>query len=170
MREQLVTKDALPAGKALDLDAIEKLAREAKERADAATPGPWEWDGRREENDPDMPGGVFVYHPQGSFLADTAICLSDTYEDDHLDLDFIAAARADVPALADRVLALIGRVRELEAAHNGIYRDGYAAGAADARKRCAEVAQAVADEMDGRGRRATRVGKAIAAAIKRGDA
>lgn len=93
-----------------DLVKLHKLATEAKTRADAATPGPWEWDGRREENDPDMPGGVFVYHPQGSFLADTAICLSDTYEDDHLDLDFIAAARTDVPALADAVLTLVERV------------------------------------------------------------
>lgn len=97
-----------------DLTDIEKLARAAKERAEKATPGPWEWDGRREESDPDIPGGVFVYHPQGSFLATTAVCLSDTYEDDHLDLDFIAASRTDVPALADAVLQLVQRVRELE--------------------------------------------------------
>lgn len=37
------------------------------------------------------------------------------------------------------------------------------------RKRCAEVARSVADEMGGRATRATWVGKAIAAAIERGD-
>ena len=65
-----------------DLTEIEKLAREAKERAEKATPGPW-------------------------------------HEYDELDwsedtIKFIAASRTDVPALADAVLQLVQRVRELE--------------------------------------------------------
>lgn len=98
----------------VDLYTITNLARNAKARADRATPGPWEWDGRTEEKDDDMPDGFFVYHPQGAFLSSTAVCLSETYEGDHLDLDFIAAARTDVPALADAVMALVGVVRQLK--------------------------------------------------------
>lgn len=80
-------------------------------------------------------------------------------------------------------LALIARVRELEAevaTQKAIISTGMSAfsygrsqgreeGVAVERKRCAEVARSVADEMDGRATRATWVGKAIAAAIERGD-
>ena len=99
-----------------DLAAIATLAREAKARADRATPGPWVEGQKKLRNKPPIdscpdhetviamtaPGqGVFADPPGGSYP--------------HFDGKFIAAARSDVPALADAVLALVERVRELEA-------------------------------------------------------
>jgi hypothetical protein len=86
----------------LDLDAIEKLAREATAIADKATPGPWTYkpNGRRS-----------VVRPDGREVRTVCSCLSAN-EQDVADWQFLAAARADVPALAERVLALIARVRE----------------------------------------------------------
>lgn len=79
---------------------------EIRERAEKATKGPWEWSGRKEDAD------GFIYHPQGSYLADTLILLGDTYEDDHLDLDFIAHSREDIPYLLNRIKELEGLLGE----------------------------------------------------------
>lgn len=77
----------------------EKRLAEIEARCKAASPGPWEWSGRKQEDD------GWIWHPQGSMLADTMVTLADTYEDDHKDLDFIAHARADIPWLLDQVRA-----------------------------------------------------------------
>ncbi len=82
---------------------------EIKERTEKARKGPWEWDGRIVEKDGS------IYHPQGSYLADTLICLGDTYEDDHFDLDFIAHAREDIPYLLTELSAARKEIEELKA-------------------------------------------------------
>lgn len=81
----------------MDLKAI-------RERADAATQGPWH-----------TIGDIYVYAPIGA-VADTPINEDTEYitrargvgrdatiEEQRLNLEFIAAARTDVPALCDEV-------------------------------------------------------------------
>lgn len=81
--------------------------------------------------------------------------------------------KARVEQSQDENALLRDRIRQLETLARLRYmagqEDGRAEGVAVERKRCAEVARSVADEMDGRETRATWVGKAIAAAIERGD-
>lgn len=84
----------------LDLDALAALEKKA-------TPGPWEWDGRTEEDD------GYVYIPQGAFLGDTLVMLSDTYEGCRYDCDLLAAARNALPELIR--LARIGQRVERDA-------------------------------------------------------
>ncbi len=94
----------------IDLDAIAALAMAAKERADKATPGPWEWwtscSYRRLTARGGQIGGVMHGHTCRDGVPD--IIVSDK------DMAFTAAARTDVPALADAVLALVERVKKLE--------------------------------------------------------
>jgi hypothetical protein len=99
-----------PHPQAPDLDAAEKLARGAKTRADAATPGPWKHtpgvmykhychstDGRN-----DFGFSLQVMHwKDGHEVPAEANCV------------FVAHARADVPLLANHVLALAAEVRRL---------------------------------------------------------
>jgi hypothetical protein len=80
--------------------------KKIREMLDSLTTKDWSWSGRTEEPDEDMPGGVFIWHPQGSYLGDTMICLGDTYEDDHKDLDFIAAAPTLLREACERIEAL----------------------------------------------------------------
>lgn len=75
------------------MQLTQKRIKEIALREKEASPGPWTWEGRKDNGD------GYVYHPQGSYLAGTLICLSDTYEDDYKDLDFIANARQDIPDL-----------------------------------------------------------------------
>lgn len=87
------------------LDAIEAAER-------AATPGPWEWDGLRVDDD------GFVFVPQGSYLRDTLITLDDTYEGSGEDCRLIALARNNTPAL---VAALRGALRVVESLNRHSY-------------------------------------------------
>ena len=84
-----------------DLDAIATLAREAKARADRAAPGPWEW-------------SFATLYNRVTICNGRTICTDGGRQAGRPDIAFIAAARTDVPALADAVLALVERVRELE--------------------------------------------------------
>ena len=84
-----------------DLDATSTLAREAKARADRATPGPW----AVVAGETNGPFGVCA----GRQIISCAAALIERHET----ATFIAAARTDVPAIADAVLALVERVREL---------------------------------------------------------
>lgn len=84
-----------------DVAALRRLATKAKEQAAAATPGPWiqraigHWDDKRHIDDVD--GGLVA----------AAFCdPEDAKMQVIADAAFIAAARTDVPALADAVLAL----------------------------------------------------------------
>ena len=92
------------------LNAIAARAREAKERADGATEGPWTT--RR-----DMRGLTII---KENCIVGENICyvlpwpnLMDKSDANAL---FITTARDDVPALADDVLALVEYVRDLDAA------------------------------------------------------
>jgi len=84
----------------IDLNEIEQRAREAAALAEAATAGPWGVDTDH--------GGVHSI----SLCVD--IAKSFDYEDGQ-DATFIAASRTAVPALAADVLALVVRVKALEA-------------------------------------------------------
>lgn len=87
---------------AIDIEAVRKLAEEAKARAEAATPGEWQV-----ATGDEAPGTA--YRVIGLLSSEIAFICS-TYGVQPVDLTdatFIAAARADVPALADLVLALL---------------------------------------------------------------
>lgn len=86
---------------------IEKL----KALALAATPGKWEWDGRREDAE------GYVYIPECSYLVGN-ICLAGDYEGGTDDCDYIAAAH---PAA---VLELIAEVERLSAALEARIEEG----------------------------------------------
>lgn len=100
----------------VDLEAARKVAREAAERAEKATPGPWH------KADCVSPKIVIYAAPQGPHgFGDTkTLYLGETYCDQkgqgRANLTFIAAARSDVPDLAGLVLAMAG---ELERARLG---------------------------------------------------
>lgn len=87
----------------LDLDAIEA-------RANAATPGPWMLKPDHEERDHDH-----VMGPDDPDGEEVEIARIEIREDDAGERDgaFIAAARADVPALIARVRELEGVARAL---------------------------------------------------------
>jgi hypothetical protein len=99
--EFLVTVPSSDAGGLpLDLDQIES-------RAEAATPGPWKTWAMR-----------VLADPVGDSNLDRAWLIAHT-TDPHRGLrtfnaDFIAAARADVPALVARVRALEAEVQQLQ--------------------------------------------------------
>lgn len=96
----------------INLDAIAALAREAKARADRATPGPWKWwtscSFRRltQERRGAKEGGVMYAFRCSDGVSDIQISEAD--------MAFTEASRTDVPALADAVLALVEMVRVLE--------------------------------------------------------
>ncbi len=89
-----------------DIKAALTLAREAQARADAATPGPWlhiAVTGQARGST-----SLDVYTANGHDLI--------TRDCDDLDTaEFLAAARSDVPALADLVRRLAGEVLTLRA-------------------------------------------------------
>jgi hypothetical protein len=102
----------------MNLNEIEARAHAAKERADKATPFPWEGQGKT---------GVDPIAFNYTFDEDYNIYPPDTTEtlgyqvggplavfSHPEDALFCMAACEDVPALADDVLALVERVRELE--------------------------------------------------------
>lgn len=95
---------------AIDIEAARKLAEEAKARAEAATPGEWQV-----ATGDEAPGTA--YRVIGLLSSEIAFICS-TYGVQPVDLTdatFIAAARADVPALADMVLALLAELEHAEA-------------------------------------------------------
>lgn len=97
-----------------ELNAIEK-------RANAATPGPWEWDGAQADDESVADFGA-PWIPQGSTLGNTLIQLADTYEGSPADCAFVAAARDDVPCLVTEVR----RLRDaLEIIARGTPHDGW---------------------------------------------
>ena len=86
---------------------------EIEARAAAATPGPWEWNGGQFEDARLQWGDKFVlfaslYMPRGNWEA--YVDVSDA------DMDFIAAARSDVPAL-------VAEVRRLRAENDALRRE-----------------------------------------------
>lgn len=82
------------------IDEVERMAREAKARADDATQEPW-----TAVPSDDAPAGHSVVFPNGEDVS----VLSDE------DAEFIASARDDVPALACAALELAAEVRRLHA-------------------------------------------------------
>ena len=96
----------------LDLNEINARAREAAAVVGNATAGPWyahsgeygEWD--------------IAFTGCGNDGQDQCVSTSSTIDTEETDADadaaFIAASRTAVPALAADVLALLGRVEELE--------------------------------------------------------
>lgn len=99
----------------LDLGAIAARAAAAKERADRATMGPWRAVPYGNaallpiEQDADGPDCGWQIDAPGGEVAD---CGCDR-EGDRDDAAFIAAARSDVPALAEDVAALVAEVEQL---------------------------------------------------------
>lgn len=87
-----------------DLDALEKLAREA-------TQAEWAWDGMTVDAE-----DGYVYVPECSYLGETAICLSHVYEGGGRDCAFIAAANPQA------ILALISTLRSRDAEVAGLRR------------------------------------------------
>jgi hypothetical protein len=93
----------------LDLDPI-------KQRAAAATPGPWTVD-----KDPDIEETLAIAHPETHakdrmmrFYSDfVAVGLGDVQKGETADADFIAQARADVPALVAEVESLRERLKAI---------------------------------------------------------
>lgn len=106
----------------MDLTSIEQMARAAKERADKATPGPWETYPRYRI----PPGEVGARHviahapDAGIGVRDLDFVLiapgwpTGDIRQTRFNFEQMAAARQDVPALADALLSLVARVRELE--------------------------------------------------------
>ncbi|HEU4641258.1 MAG TPA: hypothetical protein VFS44_02305 [Gemmatimonadaceae bacterium] len=93
----------------------ERLA-EIKQRADAATPGPW-WTRDHGNHPPNTLSGVSIFAPpdarpfKGNLVAFTGT--ADIYEDGQRDAAFISEARTDVPDLVaeiERLHALIERI------------------------------------------------------------
>ena len=89
----------------ITIDEIKQLDANRNDRT-------WQWDGRKVDED-----DGYIYHPQGSYLGSTLITLGDTYEDDHHDLDFIAAA----PKIAAKCIELDAVNRELITKLQAIY-------------------------------------------------
>ena len=88
------------------------LVREARERAEKATPGPWEWE------PPDLEphaGDVYLAHDLGTRKIARVYGHEDD-EQDYADAWFIAHARTDIPALCAALQAQAARITELEAA------------------------------------------------------
>ena len=110
MSKQNVAKKA--ESRKVDLAALVKLAREAKGRAEAAAPGPWETDGAQV---------VETAEPldDGSFEGDRAdVCEVLHYGTDggpfpKGTVSFIAHSRTDLPALADGVIAMADELSHL---------------------------------------------------------
>lgn len=91
----------------------EQLA-EIEARAEAATPGPWEWDRQWIEDEDEA-----IYVPQGATLGPTLIQLGDTYEGHRYDCAFIAHARQDIPALIAEVRRLQAENKQLKLGRTG---------------------------------------------------
>jgi hypothetical protein len=89
-------------------DELDAMARAAKARADAATGGPWE---ATAEDD----GTPVVFRPMVDVAmgAVQVIMTADWGTDE--DAEFIAAARVDVPAMADALLEMTAEARRLRA-------------------------------------------------------
>jgi hypothetical protein len=109
MSEERETHTTTPA---LDLDAIEA-------RANAATPGPWEKCGANDGrcacgmiNTPLPPNGVdpFMF----AYRAIDGVATIPMRDEDYRNIDFIAAARTDVPALVAEVRNLRAYVAALD--------------------------------------------------------
>ncbi len=95
---------------ALDLDALVRLAVEAKARADKASDGPWEYDPVLDGTIESARGGAVASVAEHT----SSLAVSHSGEMySGADARFIAAARSDVPALADAVMALTDEVRGL---------------------------------------------------------
>lgn len=85
------------------LQAYLNVARSSKARADKATARPWEHRGRK-----GMDQNHRIIKPDGSEFV-----VGDAIYHDSPDADFIAAARDDVPDLADAVEMLVAEVQRL---------------------------------------------------------
>lgn len=100
------------------LTAYLAAAKAAKGRADKATPGPW-W-----RTDPPwgMSDAVHAGPSDDPHTAKAHVCISATFIpievnediDEAADMGFIAAARTDIPTLADAVVALAAEVERLQ--------------------------------------------------------
>jgi len=85
----------------IDLDDIEA-------RAEAATPGPWNWEVHLNDTEIDFAPGEQAFYWTWEVGGENAELGGAEFEDPAPNVAFIAHARTDVPAL-------IARVRELEA-------------------------------------------------------
>ena len=74
-----------------DIRISEEVLNDIQKRVDAATPGPWDYDG----------GGVWTMHPDG--IGGSICDVGDSYPRGinypNENMEFIANARSDVPAL-----------------------------------------------------------------------
>lgn len=91
----------------IDVGNLKKLALEAKARLDGVSMGPWRAGTTWQYN-------VFIPYPQG-IGPERVLLRMNTAFPHEVDARFIAAAREDVPALADAVLELVAEVARLRA-------------------------------------------------------
>jgi hypothetical protein len=85
----------------INIESLRALAIEAKRRADKATPGPWKLWGMEVMSDPEGLSNIAHATPVAMTFCHNEIGKPRTF-----DVDFIAAARTDVPALAEAIIAL----------------------------------------------------------------
>lgn len=101
----------------VDLEAARRLAREAAERASAATPGKWTNDGSQYEDWTEENGYCeeCVVTPSGTWWC-SAPSTGHQMSQQRTDGRFIAAARENVPELARAVVELAEEVERLRGA------------------------------------------------------
>lgn len=95
------------------LDEIEKRAREAKERAEKATDGPWQFDATPHLVCKWRVKSVSTWRPCAR--VEPWVCSTDSLSEQPMeDGVFIASARTDIPLLAADVIALLEIARAAE--------------------------------------------------------
>lgn len=91
------------------LDELDAMAREAKERADKATPGPW----RSTRSGAVLPPDDVDRGPEKRLLDPEILVAAGTVRECDANSAFVAGAREDVPALAAALLEATAEVRRL---------------------------------------------------------
>lgn len=111
----------------MNLEELKRLATEAKARAEKATPGPWH--AFYHDNDDELGDVAFCVAAHDPAMMEDYVLLSvdgcdreDEREQWPLDVEFAAAARTDVPALADAVLALVAELERVAARVDDVYQ------------------------------------------------
>ena len=108
---------------------------EIEARADAATPGPWEWH-------PYMGSGATLAKPNHPFHELNILKTTDDWPPVAADAEFIAAARTDVPQLVAALRAVLDQHHRVDV---GVIRGDCAREECDHEGACPEVPFAVCD-------------------------
>ena len=102
----------------VDLEAAQRLAEQAKARAEASSHGPWRrWGTKDISGFGNEVPRVAQLGNGGSVFAIAYVVTDAERAEKDATAEFIAAARSDVPALADLVIYLIERVQKAEGWH-----------------------------------------------------